>query len=58
MPWVVYENHETDTVHVVPCDEDGDTEHVLNERCRCHPWHDDQRAAQGTRPLLIHNHIQ
>jgi hypothetical protein len=55
--WGIFETDDG-VVHVVPFDAGEDeTTHELSERCRCHPWYDDNRAKQGTAPLLIHEHV-
>jgi len=58
MKWGVFETNDPEadpTMHVAPCDLDDDrTTHTLNENCECHPHYDPARAADGTRPLLIH----
>lgn len=59
MKWGVFEVFANDTLHVAPLNDDGETtNHSLNEKCPCHPWYDDNRGAQGTRPFLIHEIIQ
>lgn len=59
MKWGVFETEDDDTLHVVPIDiGEDETTHILSDHCFCCPAYDQERAAQGTKPLLIHEIVQ
>ena len=55
MPWAVWENYETDLLHVVPVTPDGEVQspHILDKRCACEPHRDRENPR-----ILIHEQVQ